>query len=80
MARGDVPATEELRDLVSRPLSDPEVARALDLLTDHPAVERARAEITRRAEVARGHLAAVPDGAAKRGLLDLCAMVVTRSS
>ncbi len=80
VARGDVPATEELRDLVSRPLSDPEVARALDLLTDHPAVERARAEITRRAEVARGHLAAVPDGAAKRGLLDLCAMVVTRSS
>ncbi len=79
LARGDVPATDELRDLVSRPLSDSEVARALELLAHHPAVDRARDEITRRAEVARGHLAPIPDGAAKRGLADLCTTVVTRS-
>lgn len=80
LAASDDPADAELRALVSRPLTDTEVAVALPQLRTHRVIEETRAEIVRRASVARSYLDALPDGAAKRGLAELCETVVTRSS
>ncbi len=75
------PADARLRDLVSRPLDDEaEVAEALAGLRAHPIMDAARAEVTRRSELARSHLAPLPDGEAKRALSLLCDTVVTRSA
>ena len=77
----DDPADARLRDLVSRPLTDEaEVAEALAGLRAHRVLADARAEVARRADVARAHLAPLPDGEAKRALELLCDQVVTRSS
>ena len=74
------PADARLRDLVSRPLTDEdEVAEALALLRAHPLLQAARDEIARRAEVARGYLAPLPEGDAKDALAALCDQVVSRS-
>lgn len=80
LAASTDPEDAELRDLVSRPLAEPEVARALPQLRSHRVIEETRAEIVRRAAVARSYLDALPDGASKRGLAELCDTVVTRSS
>ncbi len=80
ISRSTDPADAELRELVSRPLAEAEVQRALGLLRSHRVVDDAKAEILRRAEVARGHLAPLPEGAAKRALSGLCDAVVTRSN
>ncbi len=80
VSAGDDPADAELRDLVSRPLAEPEVARALALLEGHPTVQRAREEIIRRAEAARALLADLPAGPARSGLEELCTTVVSRTS
>lgn len=74
------PDDAELRDLVSRPLSEPEVATTLPRLRDHRVIEATRSYIAERAEIARSCLDALPEGAAKRGLGALCDTVVTRSS
>ena len=74
------PADAELQELVSRPLSEPEVGRALSLLRSHRVIADTRAEIARRAEVARSYLVGLPEGPAKRGLDALCDTVVTRSA
>lgn len=79
LARSVDDADAELRELVSRPLDDTEVPRALAMLRAHPVLDEARAEIARRAERARSFLAPLPDGAAKRALGDLCDAVVSRS-
>ncbi len=80
VTRSTDPADAELRDLVSRPLDESEVDRALELLRSHRVLADARTEIARRAEVARSYLAPLPEGAAKRALLELCDAVVTRSA
>lgn len=77
---GDDPADARLRDLVSRPLDDDEVAEALAALRAHPVMATARAEIARRADLARGHLTPVPEGPAKKALLGLADAVVERSA
>jgi heptaprenyl diphosphate synthase len=74
------PADAELKGLVSGPLSEPEVERALTLLRSHRVIAETRAEIARRAEVARSCLVGLPEGPAKRGLDALCDTVVTRSA
>lgn len=80
LASSSDPADAELKDLVTRPLSEPEVALTLPQLRDHRVIDETRAYITQRAEVARSYLDGLPDGAAKRGLAALCDTVVTRSS
>lgn len=60
--------------------ADAELAEALELMRVHPAMAEARAEIRRRAELARGHLGPLPDGPAKRALSALCDGVISRSS
>lgn len=75
------PADARLRELLSRPLDDAaELAEGLALMRAHGAIPQAREEIRRRAEVARGYLAPLPDGAARQGLEALCDQVVERSS
>jgi heptaprenyl diphosphate synthase len=75
------PADARLRDLVSRPLTDEaEVTEAIGRLRAHPVLDAARREIERRADVARSHLAPLPDGSAKVALAALCDQVVSRSA
>ncbi|GAA2097069.1 polyprenyl synthetase family protein [Microlunatus panaciterrae] len=70
-----------LLELLDSDLSDDDtLSEALALLRRHPAVERARTEVRRRAEQARALLEPLPDGPAKSALQDLCDSVVTRSS
>ena len=80
VTRSTDPADAELRDLVSRPLDESEVDRALELLRSHRVLADVRTEIARRAEVARSYLAPLPEGAAKRALSELCDAVLTRSA
>jgi len=75
------PADARLRDLVSRPLADDgEVTEALAVLRAHPVLDAARAEVARRAEGARAHLAPLPEGEARSALAQLCDTVVSRSA
>ncbi|MFT3875693.1 MAG: polyprenyl synthetase family protein [Propioniciclava sp.] len=69
-----------LLDLTSRPLTDEdEVAEALALLRAHPVMDAARAEVARRADLAKAHLAVLPQGPARAGLEALCDQVANRS-
>ena len=79
--RSEDPADDRLKELIGSDLADDAaLAEAIALLRAHAAVEDARAEVRRRAEVARGFLAPLPEGAAKDALNALCDQVVTRSS
>ncbi len=82
LARRSVdPADARLLALLDSDLSDDgELAEALDLMRAHSAMTEARAEIRRRAEVARAHLAPLPDGPAKDALAALCDGVISRSN
>ena len=75
------PEDTRLLDLTSRPLTDEAaVAEALARLRAHPVLEQARAEVVRRAEVARSYLSRLPEGPARDALSALCDQVVSRSS
>ena len=75
------PAERELRSLIETDLSsDEDLSAALAKLRAHPVMGQARAEIRRRADIARGHLAPLPEGEAKDALLEFCDELVDRSS
>lgn len=75
------PADDELKALLEQDLeSDEALAEALEGLRSHPVMHRAKAEVRRRAEVARAHLAALPDGEAKEMLAQVCTDLVERTS
>jgi heptaprenyl diphosphate synthase len=79
--RSTDPADARLLALLDADLSsDADLTEALALMRAHPAMAEAREEIHRRAEVARGHLAPLPEGAAKQALAALCDGVISRSS
>lgn len=59
---------------------DAELAAVLERLRAHPVMDQARAEVQRRADLARGHLADLPDGLAKDALLKACDDIATRVS
>ncbi len=80
LAASTDPADAELAALVSHPLEEAEVRRALPLLRAHWVISDTRDEVLRRAEVARSYLAGLPEGPARRGLEALCDTVVTRSA
>lgn len=74
------PADAELQERLAAPIDDEDLVQdTLRKLRVHPVMEQARAEIQRRAEVARGYLAVLPDGDAKTALSLLCDQVVDRS-
>jgi heptaprenyl diphosphate synthase len=73
-------ADDRLRDLLSRPLpDDSEHAEALGLLRRHPAVDEARAEARRWADLARESLQGLPELPARVVLEMLCDYVVSRT-
>ncbi len=75
------PGDAELLELMDADLTDPDrLARTVTLLRAHPAIELAREEVGRRAQAARAHLDAVPDGPARDALDRLCDTVVTRTA
>jgi heptaprenyl diphosphate synthase len=79
--RSTDPSDAGLRDLLSRPLTDPdEHATALALLRAHPAMASARAEVQRWADGARAVLAPLPEVPARAALERLCDAVVDRSA
>ena len=75
------PEDLRLRELLaSGDLSDAAwLAEALRLLRAHPGLERARADLRRWADDARGTLAPLPDVPAKAALASLCDVVVDRT-
>ena len=79
--RSTDPADARLLALLDADLrGDADLTETLGLMRSHPAMTEARVEIHRRAEVARGHLAPLPEGWAKQALAALCDGVISRSS
>jgi len=75
------PADNELKDLLTADLMDQHnLDRALAGLRASHVIDEARAEVQRRADLARGHLAILPAGDARTALETLCDEVVSRSS
>jgi heptaprenyl diphosphate synthase len=75
------PADARLLELLDSDLSDDAaLAEVLTLLRAHKCIEQARAEVIRRADLARATLRSVPPGPARNALEELCDTVVTRSS
>ncbi|MER6576595.1 polyprenyl synthetase family protein [Nonomuraea sp. NPDC001023] len=68
-----------LTELLSGPVPEEHVEEALTLLRAHPAMERARAELTAWVDRARVDLSALPDIPARAAFLALCDYVVERS-
>ena len=75
------PADQPLKDLLAGDLSDDAVlAEALAALRIHPVIEKARVEVRRHADLARQHLAPLPEGQVKQLLLQVCDDLVERSA
>ncbi|NUP80211.1 MAG: polyprenyl synthetase family protein [Nonomuraea sp.] len=68
-----------LTALLSGPVAEEDVEEALILLRAHPAMERARAELTAWVDRARLDISALPDIPARAAFLALCDYVVERS-
>ncbi len=70
-----------LKDLVASDLSDQaKLAQALAALRGHRVIGEARAELNRRADLARSYLEPLPDGPAKDALLQTTRDLINRSS
>ncbi len=79
--RSTDPGDARLLQLLAGGIEDEDqVSEALALLRVHPALGQARAEVARRAQVARDHLAPLPAGPALDALTALCDGVTTRSA
>ncbi len=79
--RSTDPADARLLGLLDAELAEEaDLAEALGLMRDHPSLAEARDEVRRRAEVARSHLAPLPEGPARAALSALCDGVITRTS
>ncbi|WP_415109738.1 polyprenyl synthetase family protein [Micropruina sp.] len=77
----DDPADARLRELIGRRIDDPdELAEALALMRAHPALAQARAEVDRRARLAKDLLTELPEGPARDTLFELCDQIVSRST
>ena len=77
---GSGPDDARLRDLLGQDLSDDALhAEALTLLRAHPAMDRARTDLTRWAEDARAELLTLPDIPARAAFTGLCDYVVSRT-
>jgi heptaprenyl diphosphate synthase len=78
---GREPADDRLRHLLADTIDDPDdLAEALRLMRAHPAMGIARAEVERRAQLAKQHLDVLPDGSARDSLYELCDQIVARST
>ncbi|CUU54271.1 heptaprenyl diphosphate synthase [Parafrankia irregularis] len=84
--QGEDAGARRLRDLLgadpwaSSGVTESAVVEALEVLREHPAMDRARAELARWSGEARACLAPLPDGPAKTALESLADFVVDRTS
>jgi len=77
--RSTDPADAELVRLLSGPITDDaDVARALDALRTHPAMDEARAFVQAEADAARALLDKLPDTSARAALNAICDTLATR--
>ena len=75
------PADQPLKDLLAADLNDDAaLAEAIAALRTHPIIEKARVRVRRHADLARQHLAPLPEGEAKQLLLQVCDDLVERSA
>ena len=75
------PADADLLALIDGDLTgDAALERLLAALRAHPVMGRAKAEVKRRADLARAHLAPLPEGEAKDALLKVCSDLVDRTA
>jgi heptaprenyl diphosphate synthase len=75
------PGDGRLLELLSSDLSDPVLLdEALDLLRKHPGMDRARADVRQWANIAREHIAQLPDVPARAAFTELCDFMVDRTS
>ncbi|MBP2707343.1 polyprenyl synthetase family protein [Microbispora sp. RL4-1S] len=75
----DDAADARLRELLSGPVAEEDLAEALSLLRAHDAMSRAQQEVTRWTDRARTALSGLPDIPARDALLALCGYVGERS-
>ncbi|HEY3870774.1 MAG TPA: polyprenyl synthetase family protein [Actinocrinis sp.] len=74
------PESARLRELLSAPIEqDERVEEAIAALRVHPAMDQARATVARYADEARALLEPLPDISAKKALLSLCDLVMSRT-
>jgi len=72
---------DRLRQLIDGQIDDPDdLAEALRLMRANPALASARAEVERRAGLAKNHLAVLPPGDAREALFELCDQLVSRTT
>jgi heptaprenyl diphosphate synthase len=77
----DAPGDSRLLELLDSDLTDDVAhAEALALLRAHPAMDEARAEVSRSADEARKLLEELPDTPARQALAGLCDLVVSRTA
>lgn len=75
------PADQELRNILSAPITDEQVVtNTLAQLRSHAALGASRKILQQYADEARLDLNNLPDGAAKRALIELCETIITRTS
>ncbi len=75
------PADAELKAILSAPIKDEAiVALTLKQLRSHKAMEQSKDLLHKYADEARLELNSLPDGAAKRALIEVCETIITRTS
>lgn len=75
------PADQELKKILSGAILDEEVvSRTLAKLRTHAAMDSSRKLLQQYADEARLDLNDLPDGSAKRALIELCETIITRTS
>ena len=74
-------ADDELKGILLAPITDETVvAKTLKELRSHKAMESAKSLLHKYADEAQLELVTLPDGAAKRALIELCETIITRTS
>ena len=77
----DDPADAELKKILQAPITDEAVvAQTLTALRKHSSLAQAKTLLNEYAEEAAQEISGLPDNAAKRALLELCDVIVTRTS
>ncbi len=75
------PADQQLRVILSAPIENEAiVATTLEQLRSHQAMEMAKKLLHQYSQAAQVELKDLPDGSAKRALIELCETIITRTS
>jgi heptaprenyl diphosphate synthase len=77
----DDPADAELKEILSAPITDEAIVQqTLEALRTHPSLDRAKKLLNEYADQAKNEIAQLPENAAKRALIELCEVIVTRTA